>query len=96
MKSSARTWLGDSKRHVDLKQMLESQGYKCVYTGRRLEIGGNASIDHKIPRSRGGEDVIENLQWVDWQVNRAKTDMTHDEFIVMCRLIVRRADGDGL
>lgn len=91
LKATAHTWLGTAKRAPELRALLEAQDYKCPYTGRNLEIGRNATIDHKVPRSRGGTDDIGNLQWVDWQVNKAKTDMTHDEFITLCRLVADRA-----
>lgn len=33
---------------------------------------------------RGGTNDRENLQWVLHQVNRMKTDMTHEEFVHLC------------
>lgn len=90
VKGSARKWLGGAKHADDLLGLLESQGRLCPYSGRELVIGLNAVVDHKNPRSRGGSSSIDNLQWVDDEVNRAKTDMTHDEFISLCRLIASR------
>ncbi len=84
---AARRWLGESKKWSDLKALLEKQNYRCAYTGDILVLGGNASVDHIVPRSRGGENIIDNLQWVTWQVNRCKTDMTHDEFVNMCSIV---------
>jgi len=72
-------------------QELWEQGTKlCPYTGKALVIGENASCDHVIPISRGGTHDGTNLQWVDAQINRMKTDMTHDEFVQMCKLIASR------
>jgi len=92
LKGAARSWLDGAHRADDLKQLLEDQNFKCPYTGRSLEIGRNAVIDHINPRSRGGGGDLKNLQWVDDEVNRAKTSMTHEEFIALCRLVVSRAD----
>jgi len=75
-------------RGEKIKHKLEEQEYKCVYTGIVLIPGRNASLDHILPISRGGTHEIENLQWVDIQINRMKTDMTHQEFIQMCHKIV--------
>lgn len=90
LKGSARKWLGNAKRADELRLLIEAQNYECPYSGRKLVIGRNAAIDHKRPRSRGGTDTIDNLQWVDDEVNRAKTSMTHEEFIALCRLIACR------
>lgn len=58
-----------------------------MYSGRRLVPGQNASLDHLVPRSRGGTDTLENLQWVDLKVNLMKTDLMHDEFLALCAQI---------
>lgn len=72
----------------DLLALFELQEGRCAYTKIELVMGANASIDHIVPRSRGGADLIDNVQWVDRQVNNAKNNMTHDEFIAMCKIIV--------
>jgi CRISPR/Cas system Type II protein with McrA/HNH and RuvC-like nuclease domain len=73
-----------------LERLWEKQGGRCFYTGQKLIPGRNASLDHKLPRSRGGSDDIRNLQWVLKAVNRAKTDLTHGEFVALCRAVVKR------
>jgi len=88
--TAARRWLGDSKKWHELEALFREQGGICAYSGERLTIGLNASLDHKTPRSRGGGDTIGNVQWVTWTVNRAKTDMTHDEFIALCAVVAER------
>ncbi len=37
-------------------------------------------LDHKIPISKGGTYDIENLQILTWFENRAKCDMTQEEW----------------
>lgn len=75
-----------------VKQILERQDYTCPYTGRKLVIGENASIDHKNPRAAFVDQVglESNLEWVDGDVNWAKHSMTREEFIAFCRLVVER------
>lgn len=90
LRTAARRWLGDSKKWPSLLELLKSQNYKCAYTGETLILGDNASVDHKVPRSRGGTNTLENVQWVIWRVNRSKTDMTHDEFLSMCKSIAAK------
>lgn len=75
-----------------VKVLLEKQNHTCPYTGKKLVIGVNASIDHKNPRSRFPDQSksIENAEWVDLNVNRAKRAMTKEEFIELCTLIAER------
>ena len=49
----------------------ERDANRCQYTGRflRLEEG---SLDHVVPRSRGGKDTWENLVWASRDVNARK------------------------
>lgn len=89
-KTSARRWLNDSNKWTELRDLLIFQDGKCAYTDVKLSIGGNASIDHKMPRSKGGAASIENLQWIDWKINRMKTDIPHDEFVSICDYISKK------
>lgn len=68
------------------------QGGKCAYTGRELVPGTNASLDHKIPKALGGTNDLENLQWVETNVNRAKNALAEDEFLSMCRAVVQHME----
>lgn len=74
-----------------LKALLVAQGFRCVYSGKLLAVGSpDTHLDHKIPRSRGGTNNIENLQWVSKRVNMMKTTFTHEEFIRACAVIAKR------
>jgi hypothetical protein len=88
-KHAARS-LGDVTRWRELAALLAAQGGVCAYTGEPLLLGGNASLDHKTPSSRGGDNAIGNVHWVTWEVNRAKVNMTHDEFLALCHLVASR------
>ncbi len=48
--------------------------YRCQYCGKRAD-----SIDHVVPRSRGGLDVWENLAAACRRCNTVKRDRTPDE-----------------
>jgi hypothetical protein len=74
-----------------LEDLFLSQGGQCAYTNKKLTPGINASLDHKIPKSRGGTNELSNLQWIDEQINRMKNDMTHEEFIAFCIMIAKQA-----
>jgi 5-methylcytosine-specific restriction endonuclease McrA len=87
----AQNNMGDQSLGPALLESFEKQERKCVYTGIELIPGDNATLDHIVPRSRGGLNAIDNIQWVTRTVNQMKTDMTHDEFVEMCSMIVKRA-----
>lgn len=74
------------------KALLEKQNYECAYTGKKLVLGVNASLDHKNPRSRFPDQrhLWENVEWVDIDVNRAKRSLTKEEFLDLCRLVAHR------
>jgi hypothetical protein len=86
-KHTAKHHTGSKLHWHILKRVWEKQQGKCRYTGVMLIPGKTASIDHIIPRDRGGTHDESNLQWVTNQINRMKTNFTHGEFIAMCRHI---------
>jgi 5-methylcytosine-specific restriction endonuclease McrA len=53
------------------KTIRERDGNRCQYTGKPLRPE-EGSLDHILPRSRGGADSWENLVWADKQVNARK------------------------
>src|SRR5690242_19897555 len=55
------------------KTIRERDGNRCQYTGRVLRPD-EGSLDHVLPRSRGGKDVWENLVWSAKEVNQKKAD----------------------
>lgn len=59
----------------------------CRYTGDALDWNRptECEIDHEHPRSKGGDNTIDNLQILSKPANQAKGDMTHDEFIAFIK-----------
>lgn len=85
IKNAARSTLHNPKRVNDLKRLFLQQKATCPYTGRKLHLGANASLDHKIPVAGGGSDESNNLQWVVHWVNIAKADCSEKEFLEYIR-----------
>jgi hypothetical protein len=94
-------WLSNSLAKYGFKRSqygmmwakLEAQGFRCYYTGIELVPGINASLDHRIPRSRGGEPLDpENCVWCDRLINAFKNNLTEAEFVERCRSVVARFD----
>lgn len=81
----------------DLAELMNKQGQRCVYSGEVLQLASdNTHLDHILPRSRGGSDHISNLQWITKQVNRMKSDLTHEEFIEACQQVVEHQKKQNL
>ena len=55
------------------KAIRERDDNRCQYTGRMLRPD-EGSLDHVVPRSRGGKDAWENLVWSAKDVNQRKAD----------------------
>jgi 5-methylcytosine-specific restriction protein A len=55
----------DRLRHL----ALERDGYACRLCGGTERL----SVDHRVPRSRGGADTLDNLQTLDGRCHDAKT-----------------------
>lgn len=71
----------------ELRDLITRQDYKCALTGLELEPE-TASADHILPVSKGGLNSIDNIQILHHEVNRAKSAMTNQEFIQMCKNVV--------
>jgi 5-methylcytosine-specific restriction endonuclease McrA len=58
---------------LSAKNIRERDGNRCQYTGVLLRPD-EGSLDHVVPRSRGGADSWENLVWSAKDVNQRKAD----------------------
>jgi hypothetical protein len=73
-------------------ELFESQKRKCALTGVDLTLTratrafeGNASLD-RIDSSKGY--TLDNIQWVEKQINRMKSNLTETRFLQYCTLVV--------
>jgi hypothetical protein len=77
----------------EIWDLFLKQNKKCAITGWDLSIWknskktmeGNASLD-RIDSSIGYD--IDNVQWVDKEINRFKNHYPMDEFLEMCKMVV--------
>src|SRR3989449_5032627 len=60
------------------KAIRERDGNRCQYTGKVLRPD-EGSLDHVVPRSRGGKDAWENLVWSSKAVNTKKGNRLPEE-----------------
>jgi hypothetical protein len=72
---------------------LESQEFKCAYTGIPLVVGGNASMDHILPKADRPDLALtaENIVWIDRDVNTAKRKFSLAHILQMSKSIVENA-----
>lgn len=75
-----------------IAQLWEEQQGRCAVTGDILTPGVDASLDHIIPVSRGGPSTKTNLRWVLLEINHCKWDLTHEEFVQVCRKVIAATD----
>lgn len=87
IKRIARSILGSAAHAQALKELLDSQGGICPYSGQKISPGVNAELDHIIPESRGGQTDLGNLQWVLARVNQMKYSYPEDEFLAIIKSI---------
>lgn len=83
---------GSKKNWVALLDMLKKQKYRCIYSGQKLRIGYNASVDHRIPKYRGGTNELSNLQWTTISVNALKGALPEKKFLYLVRKISHYID----
>ncbi len=65
-------------RAVSRKSIMLRDGHRCQYCLRHL-LPGKLTLDHVIPKSRGGQSTWENLVASCYPCNNKKSDKTPDE-----------------
>jgi len=60
------------------RNIFKRDNHTCVYTGKKL-ARDELSVDHILPRSRGGKNTWENMVTCDRTLNCEKADRTPEE-----------------
>lgn len=68
-----------------LQSILEREGFKCFYTGRKVSTD-NCYLDHVTPQAKGGDNSYRNIVAACFDANSMKNDKDADNFI---RLLYR-------
>lgn len=69
------------------KNIIKRDGHRCQYCGQSRTA---MTVDHVIPKNRGGEEVWENLVCACVRCNNKKGDRTPDEARMPLRRLPRR------
>jgi 5-methylcytosine-specific restriction endonuclease McrA len=64
------------KRKISRRALFARDDWRCVYCGT---TAGRLTLDHVVPRSRGGESVWENVVTACARCNHQKGDRTLEE-----------------
>lgn len=81
LKAMAKAHFKDVKKWNLLRQLFDSNS-TCPYSGIKLILGINASLDHKVPKSKGGNNDTANLQFIHLWCNTIKSDMDESIFLL--------------
>jgi len=84
---TSKSHFGTMKRDQELYDLFLKQEGICAYTGRKLTLGLDASLDHIIPKARYGTNEMTNLHWVHQDVNFMKHDLLDAEFLQLIKEI---------
>jgi len=64
--------------------------FNCYLSGLKININDSSSFafDHIIPSSKGGDNTLNNLGLTSNIINSMKNNLTVDEFIYYCKIIL--------
>lgn len=85
LKEYRKAWKTGEKAGT-LVGLMASQGGRCKLCGEDLKEARH--LDHKIPRSKGGQSALDNYQYLCPPCNIAKGTFTNDEFFEHIRRIL--------
>jgi len=81
-----------SKMNFSVDDLLVKIGNnpKCSLTGRIINLKDSSSyqLDHIIPKTKNGDNSIDNCQIVCKEANIAKSNLTIEEFKKLCKDVV--------
>lgn len=73
-KSLTKRWQKD--------HLVKKYGGICFYCEKPFKSKKDITLDHYIPISKGGFDLLENYRLAHYECNQSKADMTPEEFVV--------------
>jgi len=81
-----------SNNVITVKDFFKKFGIKpqCYLTREPIDLCDKSSycFDHIVPKSKGGESTLDNLEVCSADANYAKGSMTLQDFIKMCHKVV--------
>jgi len=81
----------DHLRAFDIFCIAKKQKLLCALTGDKL-TNETISIDHIIPKSKGGSNSPENIRLVHKDANLARRALSDKDFLSLCKKVVDHLD----
>jgi 5-methylcytosine-specific restriction endonuclease McrA len=80
-------------RNFNYTDVIKKHGIEtnCYLTGRQVNLlnGDSYELDHIVPKSKGGENTIDNCGITCPQANRGKGNILLEEFIKLCQDVLK-------
>jgi len=94
---AARLGDGSVEMAEALRKKWHDQKGICPYTNQQMLLGLDSSLDHILPVSKYPELKmdINNLEWITTSLNKAKGNMTKEEFMVMLKQLLIHIFNNG-
>ena len=62
---------------------------RCCYCNRAFDKKNKATKEHIVPKSKGGGNTLKNMKPCCFECNSLRSNLTHDEFKEVVRLLKR-------
>lgn len=66
-----------------INKLVSQYGGKCYLCHETFNSKSDITIDHLVPKSKGGTDSIDNLRLAHEKCNNAKNSMSLEEYAVL-------------
>jgi CRISPR/Cas system Type II protein with McrA/HNH and RuvC-like nuclease domain len=86
------TFHGNQMSKITVEELKTKIGPNptCYLTGQPIDLTDSKSynLDHIQPRSKGGDNSLENLGLATRQANMCKSDLNLEEFLQLCKSVL--------
>ena len=79
-----------SKNNSIKLQLLWKYGNRCAICGKKIRNFSDLTVDHIIPRAKGGKNVLSNCQLAHKSCNASKNDKMPEAYEKLLRYNRRR------
>lgn len=99
--SAIRSRISDAKQRKGKVEVTPDEAYevflkqdrKCALTGVLLSLEKDHPLCLSLDQIEPGKGyTVDNIQWLAWCVNRAKGDLSLDQFYEMCEVVVKQKE----
>lgn len=84
---------GTTKEDTDAVTRKYLETLECSYCNREFTETNPKWIDHRQPRNLGGTNKADNIEIACRECNLSKCGLTLEDWINLCRLVVKKFDG---